>query len=105
MSGNSVTGGAVEKRTMDYFDRLPRSARAAVAAARFDWALMPWLRPFEAGQMSAKDLVKRIEHRDRETAAKERLRIWGPDYPVLRGELPTITPRIKKRKNRYVSRR
>jgi hypothetical protein len=99
MSGNSVTGGAVEKRTLDYFDRLPRSARAAVANARFDWALMPWLRMFEAGQIKAKDLVKRIEHRDRETAAKERLRIWGPEYPVLRGELPTIHPK-PKRKNR-----
>jgi hypothetical protein len=99
MSGNSVTGGAVEKRTMDYFDRLPRSARAAVAAARFDWALMPWLRPFEAGQINAKDLVKRIERHDKQAAAKERLRIWGPDYPVLRGELPTIH-QPTKRKNR-----
>lgn len=100
MSGNSVTGGAVEKRTMEYFDRLPRTARAAVANARFDFALMPWLRPFEAGQVSAKDLVTRIEHHDRQTAARERLRIWGPDYPVLRGELPTIHPKPKKRKRR-----
>jgi hypothetical protein len=98
MSGNSVTGGAVEKRTMDYFDRLPRSARAAVANARFDWALMTWLRPFEAGQIRAKDLVERIQHVDREAAAKERLRIWGPDYPVLRGELPTIHPKPKKKR-------
>ncbi|KRR21879.1 hypothetical protein [Bradyrhizobium retamae] len=100
MNANSVTGGAVERRTMDYFDRLPPSARAAVANARFDWVLMPWLRPWEAGEIGPIGLTAQIEHVDRERAAKERLRIWGPDYPVLCGELQTIQPRTKKRKNR-----
>lgn len=100
MSGNSVSGGVIEKHTMPLFDLLPRAARIAVANARFDWAVTAWLRKFEVDGVKASDLAERIEHRDRELAAKERLRIWGPDYPVLRGELPTIHQKRKTRSRR-----
>ena len=90
MAGNS--GGAAseryyEKRTMDYFDRLPRSVRAAVANARFDWTLHNWLTQFERGQLKAPELVKRVNEVDRTEAAKTRARTWGADYPILKGEL------------------
>lgn len=96
--GNSVTGGSLETQTMDYFDRLPRTVRAAVANARFDWSLRFWLRRFEAGGISAKDLAAWFERNDAERAAKERAEIWGTDYPRLKGELPA--PRQKKQQRR-----
>lgn len=92
-------GSTYEARTMDYFDRLPRSARAAVADARFNWALAPWLKMFERGQIKAAELVKRIHEVDQLESAKVRRRVWGPDYPILNGELPSA-PRIKKKGRR-----
>lgn len=87
--GNSIGGTSYETRTLDYYDRLPRSVRKAVAEARFDLALKGYLLMFERGQISAKELVKRIERHDAVLAAEQRRKIWGDDYPVLKGELPT----------------
>jgi hypothetical protein len=87
MAGNSVTGSSHEMRTLDYFDRLPKSVRAVVANAALDYALRGWLQMFERGQISAKDLAKRVRLHDRNTVAKQRLKIWGADYPRLKGEL------------------
>ena len=58
MSNTNVASKlAYEKRTMAYYDRLPRSVRHAVANARFDWTLSAWLRSFERGDMTAPELV------------------------------------------------
>ena len=94
--GNS-SGNSTERRTLQYHDRLPRSVRAAVANARFDWALRNWLKMFETNRISAAALVKRIQNADREHSAKDRLKVWGPDYPVLKGELKTPTSARRKR--------
>jgi hypothetical protein len=40
------------------------------------------MRRFQSGKISAKELVKYIEKIDREQAAKERVRVWGKDYPT-----------------------
>ena len=89
-------GSSFETRTLEYFDSLPRSVRRVVANCRFDWALRPWLLQFERGQIKAKDLVKRIEETDRIESAKVRRRTWGPDYPILKGELPHAPKQPRK---------
>jgi len=80
--GNS-SGSSQETRTLQYYEQLPRSVRAALANARFDWATRGFLKKFEGNRMSAKELVKYIERIDAELAAKERAKIWGKDYPKL----------------------
>jgi hypothetical protein len=97
-SGGAASNRGFESRTMDYFDRLPRSVREAVANARFDWRLHGWLARFERGEIKARDLVKRVHDVDHTEAAKTRRRTWGTDYPVLKGELPT--PRAEGRRSR-----
>lgn len=80
---NSVTGTSHEARTMEYYDRLPKSARQALQDARFDWATRSLLRSFEAGRFKdGKRLAKHIEEIDLAAAVKERKRIWGPHYPI-----------------------
>jgi hypothetical protein len=79
--GNS-SGSSRERRTLHYYDQLPRSARAALQNARFDWATGNMLKRFEGGRIKAKELVKYIEKIDAELAAKERRKVWGPDYPA-----------------------
>jgi hypothetical protein len=96
--GNS-SGSSHETRTLAYYDRLPKSVRFAVQNARFDWALRWWLKKFEEGSMSADELVKRVHAADRELSAKERRKVWGPDYPIFKGELPDPV-RARRRSSR-----
>jgi len=98
---NVASRRAYEKRTMAYYDRLPRSVRQAVANARFDWTVSQWLRAFERGQMSAPELVKHIEKADKIETCKTRFRAWGGEYPIFAGEITHIPlDRSKKRKSR-----
>ena len=78
--GNS-SGSSSETKTLHYYEQLPRSVRAALQNARFDWATRGFLKKFEQGGMKAKDLVKYIEKIDADLAAKERISVWGKDYP------------------------
>lgn len=87
-----------ERRTLAYYDRLPRSVRHAVANARFDWALNGWLKMFERGQMSAAELVKHIEKVDKIETCKTRFRAWGGEYPIFAGEITHIKIEKKRRK-------
>jgi hypothetical protein len=82
--GNSVTGTSHERNTLAYFDRLPRSVRVVVANANLDWALRSWLLAFERGEISSKDLAKKIRAADARETVKQRRRIWGPDYPAIK---------------------
>lgn len=93
-------GTSAESSTLDYYDRLPPSVRAAIADARFDWALGGWLRMWNDGRISAADLVQRIREADRAESARSRLKVWGPDYPVLKGEMPTPGAPARRRKRR-----
>ncbi len=80
--GNS-SGSSRETRTLHYYDQLPKSAREALANARFNWATGNMLKRFEGGRIKAKDLVKYIHKIDAELAEKERVKVWGKDYPRL----------------------
>lgn len=79
--GNSVIGGSQETRTMQYYDRLPRSVREALQNCIHDFAVGSWLKQFERGQIKAKDLVKKINEWDRKYALKHCDRVWGDGYP------------------------
>jgi hypothetical protein len=94
---NSVTGGAVEKRTMDYFDRLPRSVRAAVANARFDWALMTWLRPFEVGRIARRIY---LHASNTSTARPQRKSGFASGAPTTRFCAANCRPSIRARRRR-----
>lgn len=84
--GNS-SGSSQETKTLHYYEQLPKSARAALANAKFNWATRSMLKRFEGGRMNAKDLVKYIQKIDDELAAKERAKIWGADYPKIKGSI------------------
>jgi hypothetical protein len=84
--GNS-SGTSQERKTLHYYDQLPRSVRTTLASANFNWATRNMLKRFEGGGMRAKDLVKYIQKIDDECAAKEREKVWGPDYPELKGTI------------------
>jgi hypothetical protein len=58
--GNS-SGTSRETRTLKYYEQLPRSARAALANARFNWATRSLLSKFERGALNAKQLVAYIQ--------------------------------------------
>ena len=93
--GNS-SGSSRERRTLYYYDRMPKSVRHAIANARFDWATGYYLKLFESGKLSAADIVKRIEFDDKSLSARDRLKVWGPDYPRLPGEFGT--PRVIRKR-------
>ena len=82
--GNS-SGSSQETRTLHYYEQLPKSARAALANAKFNWATRNMMKRFEGGRMNAKELVKYIQKIDDDLAAKERARVWGDDYPKIKG--------------------
>ena len=84
--GNS-SGSSQERKTLHYYEQLPKSARAALANAKFNWATRIMLKRFEGGRMSAKELVKYIQKIDDEMAAKERAKVWGDDYPRIKGTI------------------
>lgn len=101
MSGNTnvSTRTTYEKRTMAHFDRFPASVRAAIANARFDWALAAWLKSFERGEIKARDLVAHIERADKIETCRTRFRAWGGEYPILPGEIAHV-PLTKKARRR-----
>lgn len=84
--GNS-SGSSQETKTLHYYEQLPKSARAALANAKFNWATRNMLKRFEGGRMSAKELVKHIQKIDDELAAKDRAKVWGADYPKITGSI------------------
>jgi|GEM_PF-2088595 len=99
-NSNAASRVTYEKRTMAYYDRLPKSVRYAVANARFDWTLSKLLRAFERGQASAADLVGAVERMDKIESAKTRFRAWGGDYPIFDGEISHIPLTRKPRRSR-----
>jgi Family of unknown function (DUF6525) len=79
LRGASASYASTEKQ-MEAFDRLPASVRLALASAAFNWAPFPIRRRFEAGDYTAKELVKRIAKWDRDQITKDRIRVW--ELPV-----------------------
>jgi hypothetical protein len=89
MSNSGIRGGrasyASTEKQMEAFDRLPRSVRAALSNATFNWAAYPIRGWFEAGRYTAKDLVKKISAWDQRQIAKDQKRVWGIEAPKRRG--------------------
>lgn len=91
MNGNSTfTGGRPSYASLDKqfaaYDRLPRSVRAALAGALFDWAAYPIWQRFERGSVTAKQLVKNIANWDAQQAARDQSCVWNikPERAVRR---------------------
>jgi putative intracellular protease/amidase len=98
MSCPSNTGPAsrtVRENSMKHFDQFPPPVRAAIANARFDWAIAAWLKAFKRGEVRTGDLVTHIQRSDKVETAKTRFKAWGGDYPILPGEITHI-PLTKK---------
>ena len=76
------------------FDKLPPSARRAMANAKLDWAGQPFLRVWRKGGFkTGPDLAKHIEYTDEQIVRRELRKVWGADYP---GALPAATRRRKR---------
>jgi hypothetical protein len=90
--GNSVTGSyqTTPQRTMRAFDKLPKSARKALANAVADWAPQPILTEHNRqtkGHETGAEIAATIEQWNREELAKredQRRRAAGP----YKGNLP-----------------
>lgn len=74
---------ASPKRQMDAFDKLPSSARRALAEARMDFAVQPFLTVMRThASMTAAKLTEWIRDSDEAEVRKSRKRVWGKDYPA-----------------------
>lgn len=65
---------------LHYFDRLPPTARRALANAAFDWSAGAVLGRWKRGQRGYKtgaDVAARIAEWDAKQTAKDRKRVWG----------------------------
>jgi len=81
MSNASQGGSGWRGRHPDlwYFDRLPPTARAALAGAAFDWS-SGWIysqwRRGKPGFQTGSDIAVRLAEVDTRQIAKDRKRIW-----------------------------
>jgi hypothetical protein len=71
------------KNKMAAYDKLPPSARAALAAANFSWAPQPLLTGFEkrGHWKTGKELAAYIVKIDEVETGKSVHRTYGPDHP------------------------
>jgi hypothetical protein len=63
---------ASKEKQMAAYGQLPRSIRATLANAAFDWAAYPIHHRFERGQRTAKEYVAMIKKWDRNQIAKDK---------------------------------
>jgi hypothetical protein len=82
MSNASQGGSGWQGRHPDlwYYDRLPPTARAALAGAAFDWS-SGWLygqwRRGKPGFQTGPDIAAKVAAADARQIAKDRKRVWG----------------------------
>jgi hypothetical protein len=80
-SNTTLSGGrksyASREKQFAAYDRLPRSVRAALANAAFDWAPFPIRHHFERGRYTAKRLVELVAIWDAQQIARDQKRVWG----------------------------
>lgn len=94
--GNS-SGSYYSKRenTMAAFDKLPPTARAALANAAFDWAPQPivtqWRRGTK-GMKTGQEIAAKVAEWDAKAIARNRARVWG-----IKDEAPQRNSRKAKR--------
>ena len=79
-SSGSTFRGAL--KDLDYFDKLPPTARQALATAVFDWSSGAVFNRWKAGRRgykTGKDVAARVSEWDAQQIAKDRKRVWGID--------------------------
>lgn len=83
MGNSSGSYYSTTKNTMAAYDKLPPSARAALANAAFDWAPQPFVTGFErrGRWKTGKELAAFIAKLDCLEVGKEGHRTYGPDHP------------------------
>jgi hypothetical protein len=89
-SGSSFSGAHDD---FWYFDKLPPTARKALANAAFDWSAGATLNRWKRGQRGYKtgaEVAARVAEWDAKQIAKDRKRVWGS----------TDEPAPKQRKQR-----
>lgn len=82
--GNSSGGYRTTiENAMAAFDKLPASARAALANAAFQWVPQPFVTGFERRGLwkNGKELAAYIVKLDTIEVGKEAFRTYGPDHP------------------------
>lgn len=81
-SSGSTFRGALSD--MEYFDKLPPTARRALADAVFDWAsgavLNSWKRA-RRGYKSGAEVAARVSEWDAKQIARDCKKVWGENYP------------------------
>lgn len=89
MGNGSGSYRSSTENSMRAFDKLPRSARAALAEAAFDWATQPFLTAFNRGRFrTGKELAAYIKKIDPDQVAKRARKTYGADHPQA-GKLPS----------------
>lgn len=76
-SGSRV---ALKFPDLHYFDKLPPTARAALANAAFDWSAGAVLNKFkraEKGFRSGKEIAESVKQWDRNTIKRDKRKVWG----------------------------
>ena len=81
-SGSTFSGRMSD---LEYFDKLPPSARKALANAAFDWAsgavYNRWKKA-KPGYKTGADVASRIAEWDAKQITKDSKRVWGNNYPA-----------------------
>lgn len=82
MSNSSGGYRTTAKNAMAAFDKLPSSARAALANAAFQWAPQPFVTDWRRGRWkNGKELAAYIVELDRSEVGKEVYRTYGANHP------------------------
>lgn len=74
------------------FDKLPPSARHALANANFDWAPQPLVTLWRNGRFkTGPELAAFIRRFDEEETVKKARKTWGKDYPgIISGKRKSV---------------
>lgn len=70
---------------MRAFDRLPAPVREALRNAAFNYAPQPYATDIKRGDDPVR-VAARVSIFDRYRMAKDRKKVWGPDYPAANGD-------------------
>jgi hypothetical protein len=82
MSGNATQNAAgvrLSRPDLEYFDKLPPTARHALAGAVFDWSAGAILNRWKRGAREFKtgaDIAARVAEWDQRQIEKDRARVW-----------------------------
>lgn len=84
---------------MAAYDKLPPTARAALANAAWDWATQPLLTGWRKGRpgfRTGAEIAAKIARADADETGKDALKTYGADHPQAAGARRLKTNRKKK---------